>query len=191
MSSSTSEPKNGSGIAVAALLIAAGAAWLVTSGGGAENAPPASEPTPSAAPASNERAEQPTAAQATAPAAPPVAQQVPAAKPARTFTLTNGAQPGKIRMPDGSIVDAINDVTQDIDMVWDEQPFSPIVDTVYHNGWWWWKHQDDSWSTVKMIDMNGVPQPTPIHSRPGKGPPAPTADEAMEKMRQQQQGAGR
>lgn len=162
----------------------AGAAWLVTRGSGGDR--PASVPhQQEAAPV----VATPSAAQAAAPVAQP-GPIGPAARPAGTFTLTNGAKPGKIRMPDGSIVDAINDVAQDIDMVWDEQPFSPIVDTVFHNGWWWWKHQDGAWSTVKMIDLNGVPQPTPILSREGKGPPAPTADEAMEKSRQQQ-GTGR
>ncbi len=186
MSSSTSESRPGKVIAGIALLIVAGVAWFATGGNGVNETPPAAGPEHAADPAMAP----PVAAQSAVPAASSPAD--PTAKPSSTFTLSNGARPGKIRLPDGSVVDAINDVAQDIDMIWDEQPFSPIVDTVFHNGWWWWKHQDGAWSTVKMIDLNGVPQATPILAREGKGAPAPTADEAMDKLRQQQgTGTGR
>ena len=136
--------------------------------------------------------EAPAPAQATPPATPSEAAAA-TQKPASAFTLTNGERPGKVTLPDGSTIEAINDVTDDIALMWDEQPYSPIVDKVFHNGWWWWKHQDGAWTTVKMVDMNGVPQATPILAREGKGSPAQTADEAIAEREkaQQQQGARR
>ena len=134
---------------------------------------------------------------ATAPRAEP--QREPAAAPVAAQPAypneprpANGAPYGKVTFPDGSVVEAINDVAENVTMVWDEQPFSPIVDKVFHNGWWWWKHQDGAYSTVKMIDMNGVPQAMSQVAREGKGPPAKTLDEALEERKKaEQQGAGR
>lgn len=145
---------------------------------------PAETPAPAPAAASAPRAEA-QREQAPAPvAAKPTYPNEP--RPA------NGAPHGKVTFPDGSVVDAINDVAENVTMVWDEQPFSPIVDKVFHNGWWWWKHQDGAYSTVKMIDMNGVPQAMSQLAREGKGPPAKTLDEALEERKKaSQQGAGR
>jgi len=140
-------------------------------------------------------AQTPAAAVATRNETQPQAAPVPAA-PQATFANeprpANGAPHGKVTFPDGSVVEAINDVAEDMTMVWDEQPFSPIVDKVFHNGWWWWKHQDGAYSTVKMIDMNGVPQAMSQLAREGKGPPAKTLDQAIEERKKaEQQGAGR
>jgi hypothetical protein len=140
-------------------------------------------------------AQTPAVAVATRNEAQPQAAPAPAATQA-TFPNeprpANGAPHGKVTFPDGSVVEAINDVAEDMTMVWDEQPFSPIVDKVFHNGWWWWKHQDGAYSTVKMIDMNGVPQAMSQLAREGKGPPAKTLDQAIEERKKaEQQGAGR
>ncbi len=88
-------------------------------------------------------------------------------------------------MPDGSVVETINDVYEDIQMVWDDRPYSPIVDKVFHNGWWWWKHEDGSYSTVKMIDMNGVPQAMAMSAKEDPSAVKPTADEAMKQAAEQ------
>lgn len=148
MSPSTSEQKGSRGLAIAAVLtIAAAAAYFATRSDDAE-APVSPAPKSELAPvASNpDPASANVASKATSPA--PTDEPRPA----------NGAPHGKVTFPDGSIVEAINDVAEDIAMQWDERPYSPITDKVFHNGWWWWKHADGSFSTVKMIAMNGVPQ---------------------------------
>jgi hypothetical protein len=170
----------------ALLTIVAGAAYYAT------KSAPAEQPAEQAAPVRDAQQDAPQPAQA-APQSTPPAQQPSAAMPKGSF-VPEGQRPGKVTLPDGSTIEAINDVTEDIALMWDEQPYSPIVDKVFHNGWWWWKHQDGAWTTVKMIDMNGVPQATPILAREGKGPPAQTADEAIaerEKAQQQQQQGAR
>ncbi len=171
---------------MAALLITAGAAYYATKSAPAE---PTAE---QAVPVRDAKHSAPQPAQAAPqPAAPAVQSNTPLPKGSY---VPEGQRPGKVTLPDGSTIEAINDVTDDIALIWDEQPYSPIVDKVFHNGWWWWKHQDGAWTTVKMVDMNGVPQATPILAREGKGPPAQTADEAIaerEKAQQQQQQGAR
>ncbi len=170
----------------AALLIVAGAAYYATKGTPAEPIAEQSAPVRDA----NQSAPQPAQAEPQ----PAASAAQPSAPMPKGSYVPEGQRPGKVTLPDGSTIEAINDVTDDIALMWDEQPYSPIVDKVFHNGWWWWKHQDGAWTTVKMIDMNGVPQATPILAREGKGPPAQTVDEAIaerEKAQQQQQQGAR
>ncbi|MGE3351529.1 MAG: hypothetical protein AB7O84_07315 [Planctomycetota bacterium] len=167
------------------IAIAVGVGLWLWSGDPAEPrpAPPAPDAQP-AAPAAG------VPAQAEAPT-PPSEPEAPSAPPT---TGPRGEPLGKITFPDGSVRDAINGVTEDIEMLWDDGvPFSPIVDTVYDNGWWWWKHADgETWTTVQVVPVNGVPKAVPIYNRVSEKGVVPTREQfeqQLQERRQQQQGS--
>ena len=159
---------------MALLLVAAGYGW--SEWGASPDAPD---------PQANQGRDVPSGAPA------PAQADLPAGAPTAKPSAVAGADPqqerprGRCTMPDGSVVETINDVYEDIQMVWDDRPYSPIVDKVFHNGWWWWKHEDGSYSTVKMIDMNGVPQAMAMSAKEDPSAVKPTADEAMKQAAEQ------
>jgi hypothetical protein len=158
----------------ALLLIAVGAWWLWNEEPAVEPAPPPIEsapPAPSTQPASGE-VPAPDGADGAA-TQPPVTTVAP-------------PKPGKVTFPDGSMVDAVNGVTVDVTMQWDDRPFSPIVNIVTYHGCEWWVHADGAYSTVQMNTVNGVPQPITQVARVGEEPPVPTIDEARKRAREQQ-----
>jgi hypothetical protein len=83
-----------------------------------------------------------------------------------------------MRYPDGNEFLALNGVTADVVMQW-EGPFSPITGTFTDRGWEWYRHADGSCSTVRMVEMNGVPQPLGFVARPGPAQPVAPPSEPV------------
>lgn len=155
MPSSTSEPSSlGLATTLVALLIAGGGALVFWLAGESQprTAPPAeAKPTPAAQPAL------PHVGPATGQTPPHPA--VPAAAPGDVPRAKNGKPLGTTTFPDGSCQIALNDVTEDLSIVWDDRtPYSPITHTEWNNGYWWWRHGDGTYSTVLNLEINGVMQ---------------------------------
>jgi hypothetical protein len=167
---STSEQKPNRGIAIAAVLTIAVAATVFVSRSNDAEAPVSPAPVPETKPLVTGT----PAASASVPTPPDPAPTSPASEP----RPANGAPHGKVTFPDGSVVEAINDVAENIPMQWDDRPYSPIADKVFHNGWWWWKHQDGTYSTVKMVTMNGVPQAISMSVQVNEQSALPTLEQA-------------
>ncbi|MCA8964284.1 MAG: hypothetical protein H6838_10715 [Planctomycetes bacterium] len=129
------------------------------------------------------------------PAAPaPVAAHVPEA-PAPAVGAVAPSQPvverpaaptakvGVMKFPDGSKVAALNGVTADVDLVWNDRPYSPIKEKIVDRGWEWYVHEDGSHSTVRMVEVNGVLAPIGLVASPTET--LPVLDELDEQLRQQ------
>lgn len=188
MPSSTSESRS---LAVPTALVV-----LLIAGGGAlalgycrddrAATPPAAVPEPEPAPALPTL---PSVAPATGETPPGPA--VPPAKPGDVPRASNGQPLGKAKFPDGSFQIALNDVTEDLEIVWDDRrPYSPVTHTEFNNGFWYWRHADGTFSSTRYIEVNGVRQASwmtdlittdnvlPIND--GKNPPGPIRPSAQQ-----------
>ncbi|MEY4674277.1 MAG: hypothetical protein RL148_2061 [Planctomycetota bacterium] len=119
--------------------------------------------------------------------APVVAEAaVPHVEPAKTAA----APAPQMQFPDGSVAPALNGVTESVKLVWNDRPYSPIRTKVVDRGWEWYVHEDGSHSTVKMVDLNGVPAPIGIVASPTESLPTSVEIEArvQEQLRAQQAG---
>lgn len=154
MPSSTSEPTaRGVSATLVALLIAGGGALALWFAGDSKPAdPPKSNPT---------QATTPQVPHVVAPTGEiPPHPAVPEARPGDCPRAKNGQPLGKTKFPDGSFQVALNDVTADLEIIWDDQrPYSPITHTEWNNGYWWWRHADGTFSTVLNTEVNGKPTP--------------------------------
>lgn len=90
--------------------------------------------------------------------------------------------------PDGSTAPALNGVTEPVKLIWNDRPYSPIKEKVVHAGWEWYVHEDGSHSTVRMVDMNGVPAPFGLVASPTDA--LPTLDELETLLKKQGQPQG-
>lgn len=131
-----------------------------------------------------ERAPEATTPNVTAPAQPKVLEPVQAEAPAPPPPAMPAQKPaGTLRYAGGQSARALNGVTQDVRLDW-EGPWSPIARTVVDQGWEWYVHEDGSYSTTRMIDMNGVPQAMALRAQPTA--PLPVLDDAALKAMMQQ-----
>ena len=156
------------GAALVAAVLMAAAWWLL-------HAAPAAAPAQQAAPAG---VVAPAAVQPAAAAAPaPAPSAVQRAARGRTENPHGGqvqavpdyTHPGVLTYPDGSTRPALNGVTADVTILWDNgRPYSPIVEkwTDPNSGWEWYRHADGSNSTVRIVEINGVPQVCPMTTHP-------------------------
>ena len=176
----SSRSSSGPALGIALLLLIAGAAlWLW-------RAQPAVEPAPADGPAKAA-----PAAAATAPATGQVAATGDAAPAAPAAPVTvKPPKPGKVLFPDGSRADAVNGVTEDVTMGWENRPYSPMVRIINYHGVEWYEHQDGTYSTVEMIEVNGVPQVS-WRVATSSEKPVPTFEEAQRRAKEQQQQPGR
>ncbi|MBM4062444.1 MAG: hypothetical protein FJ265_15300 [Planctomycetes bacterium] len=117
----------------------------------------------------------PRAAPAEAP--PAATAQVPAKAPAPA------KPPAVVQFPDGSTAPALNGVTEPIKLNWNNRPFSPICGKILDNGYEWYVHEDGTRSTVRMLDINGVPSPVGLVASPTEA--LPTSEEIEQQLRQQ------
>lgn len=159
---------------VLALAGAVGVAWSV-------GVFRASEAAPAAAPDGHAAAVRATESPAVAAEATPLQQ--PMAAPA-------AAAPAQMRFPDGSSAPALNGVTESVVLVWNDRPYAKVKEKIVDRGWEWYVHEDGSHSTVKMVDLNGVPAPIGIVASPTEA--LPTTVEIEQRVQQQlraQQGA--
>ncbi len=115
----------------------------------------------------------------------PVVDPVPAAAPAPAAVVPAGgetvppapppaapaASPGLVKFPDGSSAAALNGVTAEVTLVWNDRPYSPIKQKIVDRGWEWYVHEDGSHSTVRMVEVNGVLAPIGIVASPTESLP--------------------
>lgn len=122
------------------------------------------------------------------PAQPPAVAA--AATPAQPEVTPPAAVPAQMQFPDGSSAPALNGVTESVKLVWNDRPFAKVKEKIVDRGWEWYVHEDGSHSTVKMVDLNGVPAPIGIVASPTEA--LPTTVEIEQRVQQQlggQQGA--
>lgn len=92
------------------------------------------------------------------PAPIPPAQATPA-PPSPAAATAPAQKRGGIRYPDGSVMPALNGVTEEVTLQWGKTPFTRIVGVITdERGQQWYRHEDGTMSTVWMGEMNGVPQ---------------------------------
>lgn len=132
------------------LAAAAGAAWLWWPRD--DVAAPVAAPSPTAP---TPVVAQPAGGEVVPPPAPPV--PVPTA--------------GLVKYPDGSSAAALNGVTAEVQLVWNDRPYSPIKQKIVDRGWEWYVHEDGSHSTVRMVEVNGVLAPIGIVASPTEALP--------------------
>ncbi len=138
------------------------------------------EPAPVATPAS----------QPEGPRSAPTPAVAAEAAPAQPSAVPTAAAPAQLQFPDGTSAPALNGVTESVKLVWNDRPFSPVKEKIVDRGWEWYVHEDGSHSTVKMVDLNGVPAPIGIVASPTEA--LPTTVEIEQRVQQQlraQQGA--
>lgn len=93
------------------------------------------------------------------------------------------AKIGVVKFPDGSTAAALNGVTSDIALVWNNRPYSPIKEKILDRGCEWYVHEDGSHSTVRMVEVNGVLSPIGLVASPTDA--LPVLDDLDEHLRQQ------
>lgn len=83
--------------------------------------------------------------------APPAVADVIATAPLQNAVAAPQAPAGtgSVKFPDGSVRSALNGVTEALEIPWPAgHPWSPIVETVAHNGCDWFRHADGSFTTT-------------------------------------------
>ena len=78
---------------------------------------------------------------------------------------------GLVKYPDGSSAAALNGVTTEVALIWNDRPYSPIKEKIVDRGWEWYVHEDGSHSTVRMVEVNGVLSPIGIVASPTEALP--------------------
>src|SRR5262245_40990264 len=166
----------GAALGVAVLVVAA---WWLLHAMHARHAAAPVQPTPADAVAP--AAVQPATAAAPAPAPPPAQpaarRRVDNPHGGQVQAVPDYAHPGVLTYPDGSTRPALNGVTADVTILWDNgRPYSPIVEkwTDPKSGWEWYRHADGSNSTVRIVEINGVPQVCPMTTHPEPAVPVDT-----------------
>src|SRR5262245_65795213 len=167
----------GAALGVAVLVVAA---WWLLHAMHARHAAAPVQPTPADAVAP--AAVQPATAAAPAPAPPPAQpaarRRVDNPHGGQVQPVPDYAHPGVLTYPDGSTRPALNGVTADVTILWDNgRPWSPIVDKVVDaQGWEWYRHADGSNTTVRSVEINGVPHVCPMTTHPEPEVPVRAAD---------------
>ncbi len=156
-------------VIVLALAGAGSVAWTFVFFSARESAPPAS---PSVSPGSELPGQVPVVA---ADATPDHVAVAPAQD-----------APAQVQFPDGSSAPALNGVTESVKLVWNDRPFAKVKEKIVDSGWEWYVHEDGSRSTVKMVDLNGVPAPIGIVASPTEA--LPTSVEIEQRVQQQLRG---
>lgn len=78
-----------------------------------------------------------------------------------------GAEPARVKYPDGSTMPALNGVTTDLVVTWGTRPFTKIIGTEDGpGGWKWYVHENGTRSTTVMLESGGVLRATPIVADP-------------------------
>ncbi len=149
-------------IAALAVIGAAGAAaWLATR--------PANDAAP--APALSR------SAAASVPVPPAVGDVLATALPPNTVAeATVPGRKGSVKFPDGSVREALNGVTAELEIPWPAaHPWSPIVETVAHNGCDFYRHADGTFTTtvVRPETVSGQMVQAALCYTPSPHPKAP------------------
>ncbi len=113
---------------------------------------------------------------------PAVGATVPS-QPVAARSGAPAATVGVVKYPDGSTAAALNGVTANVDLVWNDRPYSPIKEKIVDRGWEWYVHEDGSHSTVRMVELNGVLSPIGLVASPTET--LPVLEELDERLRQQ------